>query len=377
MKIKSQTYFSIRGLNQERALSELAKKTNLSHIDRKSKSESSFLCEFSHSKQVKNFLKTQNIEILEQKNYGILPFLMKTITSYGMIGAFLVFSFFLIFQSQFILRYKVYGVSVLSEKSVVSFVKKSFSHRKNKIKTKEIESSLFDKFEEISLVSCAIKGQTLVINIKEKLLPEAVFGDFLPIISQKNCKITQIDLTSGTALVKVGDYVRAGDVLVEPYAIDTDGKRKKVQASAKIFADVYNVGMSEHFEKRVETFRTGRFCEKSDVMLFGLKIYSRAEKNNFKNFEVEVQEKNLSKNNILPFKVKKTFLYETESRTVESKFEDEKEIYLKKSREKALENCKQSDKIKEEYHTIRHLGGVTIVSYCVITQEEVGVLNEN
>ena len=376
MRIKSQTYFSIRGLNQERVLNEISKTVKLNKVDRKSKTESSFLCNSLQAKQIKSQLLAQNIEILEQKNYGVLSLVFKIVTSYGMLAAFLIFACFSAAQSQFILKYKVFGTSKLSEKNVVSFVKSNFTHSKRGIRTNDVEVSLFDKFEEISLVSCMVKGQTLVINIKEKLLPDAVFCEFLPIISQKNCKITQIDLISGSALVKVGDYVRAGDVLVEPYTIDSDGKKKQVQARANIFADVYNVGTSEHFEKRIEIYRTGRTIDKSEVKILGLTVYSHGQ-NRFKNFEIEERERLLSKNNILPLKIKKTIFYETAQRVVESKFDDEKEIYLQKSRENALSNCDEHDKIKEEYYTIHHVGGVTIVNFCVITEEQVGVINEN
>lgn len=377
MRVRSETYFFIRGLNQERVLNEISKTAKLRKIDRKTKSETSFWCDYGKSQQIKSKLQSRNIEILQQKNYGILPKLMKILTSYGMLSAFLVFIFFSSFQSGLILKYRVYGTSALSEKSVVSFVKQNFPHKKNRVNLKEIEIALFDKFEEISFSSCMLKGQTLVINIKEKLLPDEVFGVFLPLIAQKNGKITQIDLVSGTPLVKVGDYVRKGDVLVEPYAIDTDGQEKQVRANARIYADVYNVGMSEHFEKRVETYRTGKTCERNEISFCGLQVYSYGGKNKFKDFETEEHSRFLSKNNVLPLKVKKTIYFETATRLIESNFEDEKETYLQKSREKALANCKESDKIIKEYHTIRQLDGVTIVSYCVITQEQIGGFDEN
>jgi len=109
-----------------------------------------------------------------------------------------------------------------------------------KIGIKDVENAIIDNFDELSFVSCIIEGQTLVLNIKEKLLLEEVFGQFRPIFAQNSGMITQIDLISGTAVVKTGDFVRKGDVLVEPFVIDTSGQKREVKANAKIYAKIYN-----------------------------------------------------------------------------------------------------------------------------------------
>ena len=56
-------------------------------------------------------------------------------------------------------------------------------------------------------------------------MPDEMLGNFLPIIANKDGKITKIELISGTAVVKVGDFVTKGSVLVEPYTIDTSGTK--------------------------------------------------------------------------------------------------------------------------------------------------------
>ncbi len=373
MNVKNQTEFCIHTLNQEKLLNELSKTFTLFEINRLSKNETTFKCSYFEYKKIEKVLKTKEIEIKYIKHQGMASKISKIATSFGLIGAIVVFSVFYFLQSQFVWQYDVQGVDKLPAVEVVSFLKENFSNRKSEINTKNVEVALVDNFEEISFVSCMLKGQTLVVNIKEKLLPDEIYGDFKPIKSHKSGKITKIELISGTVKVKVGDIVRAGDVLVEPYTIDTSGVIKKVEAKAKIWADVYNEGSVDHYENFIEINRTGRVCEQNEITLFGLTIYSFKDEINFKMYETEYEDVDLIKNIFLPFKMHKTKIYELEEKVVQTKFEDVKEEYIEKAKTKALEKCENCDTIIEEFYTLRHLSGVTIVNYCIITQEEIGV----
>lgn len=375
MKFKNESRFHIKSLNQEKLFNSIYKDFSISKIERKSENEVCFSCAFSEHKKLKKLLEDKNIEILSLKHFGILSNFSKICSSIGGILAVVLIIIFFSVQSQFIWQYEVLGVNELDKKEVVSFIKENFNKKKSTLKTREVEISLLNNFDEISFVSCMVKGQTLVVNIKEKLLPDEKYGQFKPIISDKNAKITHIDLVSGTLKVKVGDVVKAGDVLVEPYTIDSSGELMKVEAKAKFVADVYNEGSSDHYDSFVETYRTGEFCEESVVTLFGLEIYKFKTENRFEKFEVEHEESDLSNNNILPFKLKKTKFFEIKERVVQTDFEDVKNEYIEKARANALKNCGDCDNIIDEYYTLRHLSGVTIVSYCIVTQEEIGVQN--
>lgn len=372
MKFKNESIFHIKTLNQEKLLNSLSKKFSLSKIDRISENEIKFACEYSKHKGIEKFLKEKDVEVLKIAHHGIFWRFSQIAMSFGLIFAVIFASIGFCIQYQFIWQYEILGTEKLSEKSVVSFITENFDNKKSKIDTKEIETALQNEFNEISFASCIIKGQTLVVNIKEKLLPDEKYGEFQPIISTKNGRITKIELISGTLNVKVGDFVEIGDVLVEPYTIDSSGEIKKVEASAKIYAEVYNEGSVDHYDSYIDVYRTGRVCEESVVTLFGLPIYSFKEENNFAMYEVEYEISDLIQNNFLPFKLKRTKIYELAERVVESDFEDVQEEYLEKARQNALENIKDYDKIIDEYYTLRHLSGITIVNYCVVTLEEIG-----
>ncbi|MBP3431359.1 MAG: sporulation protein YqfD [Clostridia bacterium] len=373
MKWKNETKFHITGLNQEKLLNELSKKVDLSEIERNAKNDTTFKCSYFEHKKVLKVLKNKNVNLKAVEHEGVAFRVKQLLSCYGLIAAVVVISVLYFLQSGFVLQYEVSGVDRLSAEEIVAFVKTENPSMRTIIDTETVESSLMSEFDGISFVSCIVKGQTLVINIKEKLMPDEMYGEFKPIAAKKDAKITEINLISGTLNVKVGDVVQAGDELVSPYMIDTSGNLKKVEAKAEIKAEVYNEGSVDHYETFIEVNRTGRTAVLSEITLFGLEIYNFKEEFDFKMYDVEFEETSLVKNLFLPFKMKKTVVYELAENVVESKFDEVKEEYIEKARKKALENCENCDTIKDEFYTLRHLAGVTIVNYCIVTEEVISV----
>lgn len=376
MRFFGKTTFVISTLNQEKIITQLSKKYTLYEIDRKDKKTTKFSCDFYKSKSIEKDLVSLGVEIQGKKHSGVCFWLLKMAKNYAIISAVFASLIFTFFSNQYILRYEITGTETIAKNEIIQFLKNSETNKKLLIEESKIERDLIENFEQISLVSCTIKGQTLIVNIKEKLHPNSIFGDFLPIIADENCKIVDIYLVSGTANVKTGDYVKKGDVLIEPYFVDENGEKRKVEAKATITAQVYNEGSSCHYDEYVETYRTGKTIVTNELKLFGLSIYSNNNKVDFEKFDVEVGNVDLSKNMIMPFKLYKNVYYELKDRLVKSSFKEVEKQYVEKARKKAFENCNDCDKIIEEYYTTKEMAGVTVVSYCVITEKEIGVYDD-
>ncbi len=362
----------LRGLNQEKLLNLMAKQCQLFEIDRSKKNEVSFLCHYSHHKQIKTILQnSSNIE-WQLQHFGPMAILENSKKYVGLFVGFVLFVLFYGVQSQFVLRCNIYGNRQVQECEIVQFVENNFSKKKSKINLDQMQFALMKEFDQIGFCSCIIKGQTLLVSIKEKVMPEEMVGNFVPIVAKYDGRITKIDLISGTEMVRVGDIVKRGDILVQPYTINSAGQKMEVEADAKIEADVYWQGSVDHYDKRIEVARTGRHFESHQILLFDLEIYKHERTQTFAMYETEVSMRELSKNLLLPFVLKKTVVYELKEVVIESNFEDVREEYVEKAKTKALEICESCDTIKEEFYTVRYLSGVTIVNYCIITQEEIG-----
>lgn len=91
--------------------------------------------------------------------------------------------------------------------------------RKSQINTAEAINELRLKRNDISWLGIDIKGTNVIVKIvKADEKPEIVDStDYCNIVAQKNGIITKITAQNGTAVVKVGDTVRKGDVLIAGY----------------------------------------------------------------------------------------------------------------------------------------------------------------
>ena len=370
MFLKNGIQFKIKGLNQEKNLNILAKKFPIYDIVRVSKNCAVFKVNIMHAKKVRKALIDLNYEIIEEKKLGAISMLLRVVNVY-IISALVISSILIFAQSPYIWQYEILGEENLSKTEVVSFIKENFTRNKYKLNTKSVEGALYEEYEEISFVSVIVRGQTLIVNIKEKLLPEEIYGEFEPIISEYDGKITEINLVSGTMAVKTGDYIKAGDVLVYPYYNDA-GTIKKVMANAEITMEIYHTSSITHFDDRVELVRTGRSVLNTEILLFNLPIYSNLSEMNYELYETETNEQNLVNNNILPLKLKNTTYYELEEVEIHETFEDAKDRLLKEAREKALLNAEDCDIIKDEYYTVEENSTYTTINYCVIEEIKVG-----
>ena len=361
---KSRVRFVVKGLNQERAFTSLSKLVRIFKINRTDK----HICELEilpkDEKQTRKFLQDNNFEIVSVQAQGAHASLKRFLSCYGLIVALIlsVSAYFL--QKGFVWQIKVFGNEKLGAYEITRMVEQNLSSRQiAKIDTKKLEIVLKENFKQISSVSVAIVGQSVVVNINEAVLPDEMTGDFKPLVCEYDCKITEIELIQGTINVKLGDIVRKGEVLVEPYIIDSEGQSRPVKPIANIKAEVWLTGISEHSDSYYRTTRTGRVIEQSKALLFGIELYKNSKQIPFKQYEVEEQTKALSYI-LLPIKIKKTKIYETKTELIEQTFEEVKDEIIQASREKALQNAQDCEIIKESF-SIVETAGVHIVTYLV------------
>ncbi len=374
MFLKNGVQFKIKGLNQEKNLNILAKKFPIYDIVRVSKNCSIFKVNIFHAKKVRKILIDLNYEILEEKRLGALPVLFRVFNIYTI--SVIIFSTILIsLQSPYILQYEILGEETLSKSEIVTFIKDNFTKNKYKLSTKNVEGALYEEYEEISFVSVIVRGQTLIVNIKEKLLPEEIYGEFKPIISEYDGKVSEIELISGTMAVKTGDYIKAGDVLVYPY-YDDNGTQKPIIAKAEIIMEVYHTSSVTHFDNRVETVRTGNSVETTEILLFNLPIYVNENSMDYALYEKVVEERDLIDNNLLPFKIRRTTYYELEEKHIHETFGEAEERLIEEAREKALINAGDCDIIVDEYYTVEEFENYTVLNYCIVEEIKVGTYED-
>ena len=121
--------------------------------------------------------------------------------------------------------------------------------RKGKISCEALESGIRSRFPEITWVSAEIKGTRLTVRVKEnEALSAPIVKETSPcdLAAAKAGTVVRIVMRSGIALVKEGDQVAEGDLLVDgtiPIYDDSETlvNSHEIRADADIYASTVHV----------------------------------------------------------------------------------------------------------------------------------------
>ncbi len=369
------TRIQVKGLNQERIINSIIKDYKIYNFSRKNHQLSEFEIDFIHHKKLIKILKDSGLEVKTLLHRGLISKLKTNLTRFGIISALVICFLVYLLQYSFILKIDIYGINKETSKEIETFLNNTLQSRnKSKIDTKNLEFMIKENFEEVSSVSVAFVGQSLVININETVLPEEL-KEGQPIVSQFDGLITKINLIQGTLAVNEGDLVKKGDILVYPYIIDSEGEECSILPQAEIFADIWLNESETFYEYLIKNERTGNKVVKNEVYINNLLLYSNRIENQFSDYEIEESKKCISKNNILPIYKKTTVYYETVAIEIKENFEDAKDRIIEKARQKTLIFLQENEIIKEENYNIRESGGIYQIDYLITVNRNIGGVN--
>ncbi len=366
--------YTLKNINREKTIKELSKICDLKDIFEKD-SVFKFTVSHKNKKSVEKYLNKKNITILSRKKKGVWAFLRSSIFRVGVLASIFLFAIFTFVSNLFVFEYQILGNELVKTEEIVSVLKKcnvSGVTRKNKINKQEIEIAM-QEIDKVSLASVVIKGNTLVVNIKEKVYNQEYEerDGFAPLCSNYNGIITEISLIQGTPLVKVGQTVKIGQKLVAPYVIDTSGNKLSVKPMADIKADVFLTTSHQVPNTKIEMVDTGNVLKGKKITLFGLQIFSNTKECNFKAYRCETTTTNMSNNVLLPVKIVATIIYEQKQKVTENYFDDNKEQILKDCQQKTRQLVGSCEIIKEEYNSISCVADVYHVSCTVIVNKSI------
>ena len=369
---QQRSHFKIKALNREKIFNKISQTFSVYNVKEKD-GFVEFEVDERDGDKVESLLNQQNVKIYSLVHKGFRKKMIAIFKMWGVIAGIIIACFLYALQYSFVFKIEVWGCDNLNQTEIISFVNKNLSSRmKNLIDTKSIEIAIKDNFEQVSSVSVAIIGQSLIVNINEAVIPNEMNDDFEPLISSYDGLITQINLVQGTLNVKEGDIVRKGDILVYPYVVDGDGNEMPVQPKAEIMADVWVEQEEVFYEYQIVEQRTGRKVVCSQVTLWGLVVYSNTSENQFENYETEKSSCYLTENNILPLIYTKYTFYETKTIEIIKNFEEEKTTLFENLRQKTLIYLPENAIIKDEKTLVKEMAGVYYLKCILTTSLDIG-----
>ncbi|URZ06098.1 sporulation protein YqfD [Clostridium felsineum] len=150
----------------------------------------------------------------------------------------------------------------------------------------KIEEQLMQKNNNIMWARVRIYGSKLKVKIVERQeIPDVKpNNEVKDVLANKSGQVLRVYTTSGTAVVKAGDIVKKGQVLIKGEE-GQDDKVYKVRADGKIIAKTFNentakVMLTKHVRKR-----TGKKIQNYYVCIGGKKFYLKKSENKFNKYD--------------------------------------------------------------------------------------------
>ena len=178
-------------------------------------------------------------------------------------------------------------------------------------------------------------GSVLYVNVvaKKQIDPPIDMTARRDIVATRSGVVTQLLCEQGNALVKVGDTVQAGDVLIEGRRIYNDGTGVDVYALGRVTLQISATGFAQYTGYKSVTVETGNVFTNTGVVLFG-KEYAKACP--FESYTVSTTVTHLAPLNL---EIRKNTYYETQTVEVSATFEECIEQLQAKALQAAQQNC--------------------------------------
>lgn len=249
-------------------------------------------------KNISDILKKTNCKVRILKKRGI-PFLLNRYKKRKIFVILLVIMMFTIYASS---RY-IWNIDIkvknnlqidnLEEDLESLGVKKGI--KKDEIDTNKIINELRLKRDDIAWIGIDIEGTSIKINIvKADKSPDIVKNtDYCNIIASKSGVIQKIVAQNGTAVVKIGDEVQKGDILIAGYMEGKYTDTRYVHSLGEVKAIVtYEETKEIRFNQDIYNY-TGNEEKKYEISINNWKIKLHRKNSKFELYETKIENKDV------------------------------------------------------------------------------------
>ena len=238
-----------------------------------------FQCTLITAKKLRGRLASVGISVEVLRRVGLPRLLYRYRHRYGIALGALLFLAILFLSSRVIWDVRVEGNRRLSEREVVASLAEcglSVGDFKRQVDTSTVENLLMIESEDISWISINLIGTVAEVEIREREIAEAEDEwDAANIVAAEEGDIVLFEDVRGNILLKIGDRVEAGDLIVSGI-YEGGGGIRYTSARGKVFArceEEIRVSVPLEYDKKVYT---GEVYTEKYLVFFEkeIKIYS-------------------------------------------------------------------------------------------------------
>ncbi|MFQ8600190.1 MAG: sporulation protein YqfD [Oscillospiraceae bacterium] len=230
-----------------------------------------------HYKKMRGIAKKTRVRLRVRERHGLPFWLHRYRKRRGLFVGLLVFFVFLGFMSNFVWSVEVKGNVTIPQTVIIETLEelglKSGSF-KPALDLDSIKDSLILKVPKLSWVGVQTNGSKVTVNVKERVMPPEMVPDDSPcnIIASKTGQIRSMTVYDGQAVLKVGDTVAKGDIIVSVVVEDKQGKSTFKHARAEVVAQTVNEYKLRLVMNETVSKPTGKVATRRYLRLFGEKL---------------------------------------------------------------------------------------------------------
>ena len=168
---------------------------------------------------IKPFLQKTNMKLKIIDKIGLPYFFRRNRKRATFALGSIIFCVIVYVLSLFVWEIKVTGEDKLIAEEILKHIEEKYvplGTMKKDLNCSKLESQLRKDFDEISWISCELKGTRLTVHLEEGQINNIVNDKNIAgnLVAKKNGVITKMITRSGTPVAKVKDKVKKGDILI-------------------------------------------------------------------------------------------------------------------------------------------------------------------
>lgn len=271
--LKGYVIISIEGLTLERLLNLcLIKGIYLWNVKRINSTEIEVTVSNMGLKSLKEIAKKLGCRIKIKESMG-LPHSLNKLKKRKMLGiGILLFLCTIIFLSSFIWEIQINGTEQTSDEQIIKVLREnnvSIGKLKWNIDTDNAKTLLLKEFNYFSFLDIRTKGVKLILNVKEEDIPHEQIDKSHPanLVAKKKGVILKVIARNGRALVKAGQIVNEGDVLISGIIDTLNSDTYLVHAEGEVLAHTRYTATSEMPIIRLDKKETGKVYRQKGIKI--------------------------------------------------------------------------------------------------------------
>ena len=330
-------------------------------------------------KKISKIVKNSKCKIKIKSKKG-LPFIFNKYKKRKIFFFFLlVLTVLVISLSNFVWNVEIQGNNKIAKEEIVKELEKDglkVGVLKGKINSKEIINRLRLERDDLAWVGIEIKGTNAVVKLVEADKKPDIIDkeDYCNIVATKPGIIVKVNAQNGTALVKEGDTIKQGTILVGGWLEGKYTGIRYVHANGEVTAKVWYTQKEKIELKQVENERTGKEENKYSVKINNFQINFYKTLSKLKNYDTieETKKIKLFSDFYLPIEIVKKTNYEQEEKNIEYTPEEAKQIGIENAKKALEEQIENKENIVNTYINYNETEEFVEVEMIYEVLEEIG-----